>query len=94
VTLSKQDILRLVMEGFGVSQEYTTAEIISTITDLLTPQEPTGRLALVEDVEECVWIKSTETCWSMVGSDLGCDWKWLNQEHGPVNILFRGIERP
>jgi hypothetical protein len=95
VTLSKQDILRLVMEGFGVSEEYTTAEIISTISQLLTPPEPRWHAAVVEDVDGYLWINNGGTSnWWQLSSDDKCSWDWLNKSHGPVNILFRGIERP
>jgi hypothetical protein len=82
----------MVMDGFDVSKEYTTVEIISTMSKLLTPAEPTGRLALIEDVDRSVWIKHATSCWSMVGSDVGCSWEWLTQTHGPVNILFEGVK--
>jgi len=93
MTLSKGDVLRLVADGFEVG-EYTTVEIISRISKLLTQPEPRWHAAVVEDVEGNLWINNggRSSWWAMTGDDK-MSWDWLNTSHGPVNILFRGVER-
>lgn len=92
---SRQDILRLVMDAgnFPNDMEFTAAEVISRISKLLTPPEPTGYGALVMDVEGQFWLKVGHAGrWRAATHSNECDWDWLNKDGGPVRILFAGIE--
>lgn len=93
MSLSKQDLLRLVMENFQADSSLTLDEAFQVIRNAVTPMEPRWHAALVEDRDGDLWVnKGGISIWRCPDSDEQFDWAELNGKYGPVEILFEGVK--